>query len=192
MFPSLPSFCALSSPPPLSKFTTNESASSRRRYPTVQDAPSSFSGVSVSSATGATERCSASTATTGFAGKQTRLHTPSGPLTSGRAVAVSRRWGRLRRRESNGGGAPSLPSKKAALRALVRQHLRVNCEGRRAVGAPYFRYRHPRFSVTGMRFAARSRTAAARRPYQLRQMLLAQTQNSRVLANPAELLSFGL
>jgi hypothetical protein len=35
---------------------------------------------------------------------------PSGPLTSGRAVAVSRRWGRLRHRESDGGCAPSLPS----------------------------------------------------------------------------------
>ena len=57
---------------------------------------------------------------------------PSGPLTSGGAVAVSRRWGRLRHRESDGGGAPSLPSGgRRALRALVRQH--PACQ---LVGAP--------------------------------------------------------
>ena len=48
-------------------------------------------------------------------------------LKSGNAVAASRRWGgRASPQESDGGGAPSLPPKKGALRALVRQHIRFN------------------------------------------------------------------
>ena len=56
--------------------------------------------------------------------------------------------------------------KKGTLRALVRQQPFVSIgRRRRAVGALDFKQRHRRFSEMGARFAAGSRTAAARRPY---------------------------